>query len=114
MKTLFAIGKVGGVVLATVILYLIYIIGYGLLWCIRKKPYKWLNHILKFWGKTVAKILSITVKIEGEKPRPPFFLVSNHLSYVDIIVLFKTIETTFVSKLEVKDWPVVGTPSQSA
>lgn len=113
MKSLLASGKVVGVVLATVFLYLIYLAGYGLLRIFRKPAHNWLNYILKFWGKTTAKFLSITVRVEGKRPRPPFFLVSNHLSYVDIIVLLKTLDTTIVSKSEVKDWPVVGLIARS-
>jgi len=113
MKSLLAIGKVVAVVLATVFLYVIYLTGYGLMRIIRKPAHNWLNRVLKFWGKTAAKILSLTVKVEGKKPKPPFFLVSNHLSYVDIIVLFKTIDTTIVSKAEVRDWPVVGLIARS-
>lgn len=113
MKSLLASGKVVGVILATVFLYLIYLTGYGVLRILRRPAHNWLNRVLKFWGKTTAKILSITVKTEGSRPRPPFFLVSNHLSYLDIIVLFKTLDTTFVSKSEVKGWPVVGLIARS-
>ncbi len=41
-------------------------------------------------------------------PRAPFVLVSNHLSYVDILVLASQLDTVFVSKYEVADWPILG------
>jgi len=68
----------------------------------------WRNICLNLWGKSVCKILSIRVEIVGEVPEPPFFLVSNHLSYVDIMIYFNTLKTTFVSKAEVKNWPIIG------
>jgi 1-acyl-sn-glycerol-3-phosphate acyltransferase len=52
--------------------------------------------------------LSIRARVEGTPPDPPFFLVSNHLSYLDIIVLFSLVKTTFISKAEVRHWPVLG------
>lgn len=113
MKSIIAILKVIGVVSATLIIYSIYIIGYGCLRIIRKPTQNWLNTILKFWGKICANILSIKIRIAGKKPEPPFFLVSNHLSYVDIIVLLGTLDTTLVAKSEVADWPVLGTIAQS-
>jgi len=113
MKSFIAILKVLGVVSATLIIYSVYIIGYGCLRIFRKPAHAWLNSILKFWGKTSAKILSIKIRIKGTPPEPPFFLVSNHLSYVDIIVLFGTLETTFVAKSEIADWPVLGTIAKS-
>jgi 1-acyl-sn-glycerol-3-phosphate acyltransferase len=35
-------------------------------------------------------------------------VISNHLSYVDIVVFAALHPCVFVSKLEIKDWPVVG------
>lgn len=113
MKSFIALLKVVSVVTATLIIYSVYLIGYGVLRVFRKPTHFWLNTILKFWGKVSAKILSIKVNVAGVKPKTPYFLVSNHLSYVDIIVLFKTLETTFVAKSEVADWPVIGTIARS-
>jgi 1-acyl-sn-glycerol-3-phosphate acyltransferase len=48
------------------------------------------------------------ITVEGSRPKAPFFLVSNHLSYVDIIAFASQLDCVFVSKSEVKDWPVIG------
>lgn len=60
------------------------------------------------WGKLTAIILSLHVSVEGEPPKPPFFVVSNHLSYIDVPIYSSILNTTFVSKAEVKHWPVIG------
>lgn len=48
-------------------------------------------------------------RVEVIGPRPTSgLLVSNHLSYVDIPLLGSLAPTVFVSKVEVKRWPVFG------
>ncbi len=49
------------------------------------------------------------VEIEALGPRPTSgLLVSNHLSYLDILVLATLLPAVFVSKSEIKNWPVFG------
>jgi len=88
--------------------YSVFITGYGFLRLLNKPVDNWRNKSLCTWGKLSARSLSIDVNIVGTPPEPPFFLVSNHLSYVDIIILFSRLSTTFVAKSEVADWPVLG------
>lgn len=44
----------------------------------------------------------------GNLPRPPFFLVTNHLSYIDIIASAALLGSTFVAKAEIANWPLIG------
>ncbi len=60
------------------------------------------------WAKSVAKILNIHISINGTAPDPPFFLVSNHLSYIDVWILFGTARGTFITKSDVLSWPIIG------
>jgi 1-acyl-sn-glycerol-3-phosphate acyltransferase len=47
--------------------------------------------------------------IQGTPPsKPPFILVTNHLSYVDVILLAGVVPGVFVAKREVRSWPVWG------
>lgn len=68
----------------------------------------WRNRCLKFWGLYAMKCLGVNIEIEGTPPKPPFFLVSNHLSYIDIPIYYYALKTTFVAKSEIKHWPVLG------
>jgi len=66
------------------------------------------NFAVRSWAIFNCKILNITVNVAGSKPKRPFFLVSNHLSYLDIVVFFSQIDCNFVAKAELRKWPVLG------
>jgi 1-acyl-sn-glycerol-3-phosphate acyltransferase len=54
-------------------------------------------------------VLGIRLTVRGTPPAAPFLLVSNHLSYLDMLVLASQLRAVFIAKSEVKDWPVLGT-----
>jgi len=108
MNKLKAILKVIAVTLNTLFIYSVYAIGYLFIKLLNANFEHWRNRCLSAWGKSSARILSVNVRTNGDVPQPPFFLVSNHLSYVDIIILFSVLKTTFVAKSEVAGWPVLG------
>lgn len=53
------------------------------------------------------KIYSCTVSHEGPVPQSGL-LVANHLSYLDILVIASITPVVFVSKSEVRHWPLIG------
>lgn len=65
------------------------------------------------WGKAFARLLHLRIKVVGTPPRQGL-IVSNHLSYVDIVTYAAVQPQAFVSKAEVKDWPVIGWLTQCA
>ncbi|MEO0575318.1 MAG: lysophospholipid acyltransferase family protein [Pseudomonadota bacterium] len=60
------------------------------------------------WSRGVCRLLGGRTNIVGTPPAAPFFLVSNHLSYLDILVLAQYLPCRFVAKSDVARWPVVG------
>ena len=74
---------------------------------IPNKPY-WRQIIFRTWSKWFVRISGMKIEIIGEKPKPPFFLVSNHLSYTDIPTLRSIIESVFVAKGEIEGWFFAG------
>jgi len=70
---------------------------------------KWRHAVFGVWAKLFLKIIGGRLTVRGSVPEPPFFMVSNHLSYLDIPVLASVIDTTFVAKQEVENWAVIGT-----
>jgi lyso-ornithine lipid O-acyltransferase len=63
---------------------------------------------MTLWAKSLLFILNIHVDVKGRPPDAPFFLVSNHLSYIDILPLYQNLDCTFVAKKEVESWPLIG------
>jgi 1-acyl-sn-glycerol-3-phosphate acyltransferase len=64
--------------------------------------------VTSWWHKRVADILGVTVTVAGHRPVPPALLASNHVSWLDIVVLGGLTHTDFLSKYEVRGWPVIG------
>jgi 1-acyl-sn-glycerol-3-phosphate acyltransferase len=71
------------------------------------KPY-WQQVIFRTWARAFVKILGMKIEVIGKAPQPPFFLVSNHLSYVDIPALRAVAEGVFVAKGEIENWFMAG------
>jgi 1-acyl-sn-glycerol-3-phosphate acyltransferase len=69
---------------------------------------RWRAFILRTISRGLLVTMGARVESSGEPPRAPFVLVSNHLSYVDILVLASRLDAVFVSKQEVASWPVLG------
>jgi 1-acyl-sn-glycerol-3-phosphate acyltransferase len=63
----------------------------------------WLQHA----AQTVLKRIGVDVVTEGVPPRQGL-LVSNHLSYLDVLAYASTMPCSFVAKREVRGWPVFG------
>ncbi len=60
-----------------------------------------------FWARVFLWIINGKVTFQGKLPANGL-LVSNHLSYADIIVYGSMFPLVLVSKSEVRSWPVIG------
>ena len=58
-------------------------------------------------SRRLLRVLGVEIKTRGPIPLKGL-LVSNHLSYVDIMVISSITPVVFISKSEVKRWPVFG------
>ncbi len=61
------------------------------------------------YHKFVIRLISLKVikygKCTSEKP---LLIVSNHISWLDILVISSSLKVSFIAKREVKDWPFFG------
>lgn len=64
--------------------------------------------VTSWWHNRVADILSVQITVSGCRPQPPMLIVSNHVSWLDVIVLGGLTHSDFVSKYEVREWPLIG------
>jgi 1-acyl-sn-glycerol-3-phosphate acyltransferase len=62
------------------------------------------------WSRRMLRILGIPLQVHGEPQADgPLLLVANHISWLDIPVLHAARYGRFVSKADVKHWPLIGT-----
>jgi len=66
------------------------------------------SRVTSWWHNRVADILGVRITVCGPRPTAPALLVSNHVSWLDIVVLGGLTHTDFLSKYEVRRWPVIG------
>lgn len=68
----------------------------------------WRQLILEWWAKGFVRIAHIDIEIIGTPPKAPFFLVSNHVGYIDIPVIRSAAKGIFVAKHDINGWFCVG------
>jgi 1-acyl-sn-glycerol-3-phosphate acyltransferase len=67
------------------------------------------------WSQRMLRILGVPLHVTGHPPaQGPMLLVCNHLSWLDILVLHAARHCRFVSKSDVKHWPLIGTLATGA
>ena len=67
------------------------------------------------WAQQMLQIVGIELVVVGTRPAAgPVLLVSNHISWLDILVIHAARHCRFVSKSDVKAWPLVGTFADGA
>lgn len=70
----------------------------------------WFKSLPLFWHKCMCRLFGFHIKTHGEiAAHRPLLLVSNHVSWSDILVLGSQAELSFIAKDEVATWPLFGT-----
>ena len=60
------------------------------------------------WSAALLDALGIDLQADLSEVVPGALLVANHISWIDIFVINAALPAAFVSKEEVRHWPVIG------
>lgn len=60
------------------------------------------------WHARLLRILDLRVTVRGRRDENAPIIVANHVSWLDVMVVGATVPTRFLSKAEVKGWPIAG------
>jgi 1-acyl-sn-glycerol-3-phosphate acyltransferase len=66
---------------------------------------------IESWSARLCEILRVRIFLHGSPPaydQRPLMIVANHVSWVDIFAINAVVPVRFVSKAEVRKWPLVG------
>lgn len=66
---------------------------------------------VRLWARACLRILGLKINVRrppGDLPSTRGLLVSNHQSYLDVIIVASVFPTLFVAKVEVGRWPLFG------
>ncbi|MDD5020382.1 MAG: lysophospholipid acyltransferase family protein [Candidatus Omnitrophica bacterium] len=73
---------------------------------------RWLPiaYLIRAFAWCLVRLIGVRIHLMGEKPRSSlgFFLVSNHVGYLDGFVLGSLFPVIYTSKSELKRWPLIG------
>jgi len=62
------------------------------------------------WARGMLRVLGVGLEVQGTPPSAgPLLLVSNHISWLDILVMHAARHCRFVAKADVRRWPLIGT-----
>jgi 1-acyl-sn-glycerol-3-phosphate acyltransferase len=77
----------------------------------RRRPdgsYRYRQDAVRWWHGRACRILGLRVAVTGEVPGDSALLVANHVSWLDVPVLGSLGPIAFLSKAEVRRWPLIG------
>ncbi|WP_298187430.1 lysophospholipid acyltransferase family protein [uncultured Pseudomonas sp.] len=66
------------------------------------------QRLTRWFLARLTDALPFRLKVQGQLPRQPMLWVSNHVSWTDIPLLGMLTPLSFLSKAEVRAWPVAG------
>ena len=64
--------------------------------------------LVQTWLRRLTRIVGLKVKVNGIPITTAALLVANHITWLDIPLLGGVLPVRFLSKQEVRNWPVVG------
>jgi len=113
MKHLRASLRVLGLVLWTILVFAVFLPLRVVSFAFRPLVMRMQTATFRIWARGTSVIIGMRIRHKGSPPQPPFVLVTNHLSYVDIVLLATQLDAFFVAKSDVAKWPAIGALARS-
>ncbi len=66
------------------------------------------RRLIRWWHRRLCNILHVNVTVHGSATTNRALYVANHISWLDIPVIGSVADVGFLSKIEVRHWPLVG------
>ncbi len=67
------------------------------------------------WARRALDLMAVRLVVLGQRPTGgPLLLVSNHISWLDILAMHAACYCRFVSKADIKHWPLIGALASGA
>lgn len=65
--------------------------------------------LVQAWSQRLLELMGVRLVVHGELPGDgPLLVLANHISWLDIIVIDAALPCRFVSKADVRHWPLIG------
>jgi len=75
----------------------------------RRMPPSHREAYVQAWSQQLLALWGVQLQVRGTPPHAgPVLLVANHISWLDILVMHAARYCRFVSKADVRHWPVIG------
>jgi 1-acyl-sn-glycerol-3-phosphate acyltransferase len=97
------------IAVSTAVLYVVYTVGRLFF----RRGYTWRNRMVRAWARSLSRSFHMHATVEGEPPHGSFLMVSNHVTFLDILLLALYVDVAFIAKSQVRKWPVIGMLAQS-
>jgi 1-acyl-sn-glycerol-3-phosphate acyltransferase len=66
------------------------------------------RRIIHWWMRSISTVIGLKIDVQGEICARPVLVVSNHISWVDVIAISVVSHGVFVAKSDVMSWPILG------
>ena len=99
-------------------------VAYHLVWGVfiasilfRTTPAAWHSRMSQRWSQKMLAIFGVDVQLHGTMPNLDtrgVIIISNHISWLDIWLIYAIRPVRFISKADVRAWPVIGFLAQQS
>ncbi len=89
--------------LAALLLRGLWVLGTGRLFSERRQQQR-----MMAWSASILQALDVTLRTEGDWPAEACLLSSNHISWIDTLLISSRIPAGFIAKSQIRRWPLIG------